>query len=45
MVALLSDPGELARQRTLARAHAAGNFGTAKVVDRYEALYRRLLGC
>jgi hypothetical protein len=29
----------------LARAHAAGNFSTTKVVDRYEALYRRLLGC
>ena len=45
VVALLSDAGELARQRTLARAHAANNFSTAKVVDRYEALYRRLLGC
>ncbi len=45
VVALLSDPGELARQRTLARAQAANNFSTAKVVDLYEALYRRLLGC
>ncbi|OYV90029.1 MAG: N-acetyl-alpha-D-glucosaminyl L-malate synthase BshA, partial [Acidobacteria bacterium 21-70-11] len=45
VLGLLSDPGELARQRLLARAQAADNFSTAKVVDRYEALYRRLLGC
>ena len=44
VIALLSDPGELARQRELARLRAVDDFGTARVVDRYEALYRRLLG-
>ncbi len=44
VLALLSDPRELARQRELARLRAVETFGTAKVVDRYEALYRRLLG-
>jgi L-malate glycosyltransferase len=43
VVALLSDPRELERQRELARVRAAEHFGTARVVDRYEALYRRLL--
>ena len=43
VVALLTDPGELARQRDRARQRAAENFSTAAVVDRYEALYRRLL--
>jgi len=42
-VALLADPRELDRQRELARVRAAETFGTARVVDRYEALYRRLL--
>jgi len=44
VVALLSDPQELARQRERARMRAIGEFGTTKVVDRYEALYHRLLG-
>ena len=44
VVALLSDPGELARQRKRARLRATETFSTTKVVDRYEALYRRLLG-
>jgi glycosyltransferase involved in cell wall biosynthesis len=44
IVTLLSDPRELVRQRELARHRAAENFGVAQVVDRYEALYRRLLG-
>jgi N-acetyl-alpha-D-glucosaminyl L-malate synthase BshA len=43
VVALLSDPQELARQRERARMRATGEFGTTKVVDRYEALYHRLL--
>ncbi|HVN74934.1 MAG TPA: N-acetyl-alpha-D-glucosaminyl L-malate synthase BshA [Thermoanaerobaculaceae bacterium] len=43
VAALLSDPRELARQRVLARDRAVRNFGVAKVVDRYEELYRRLL--
>jgi N-acetyl-alpha-D-glucosaminyl L-malate synthase BshA len=44
VIALLSDPQELARQRERARLRATGEFGTTKVVDRYEALYHRLLG-
>lgn len=40
---LLADPDALRRQGELARARAAGEFATAGVVDRYEALYRRLL--
>jgi len=44
VVTLLSDPRELARQRERARLRATETFSTAKVVDRYEALYRRLLG-
>jgi N-acetyl-alpha-D-glucosaminyl L-malate synthase BshA len=44
VVALLSDPRELARQRERARLRATETFSTAKIVDRYEALYRRLLG-
>jgi N-acetyl-alpha-D-glucosaminyl L-malate synthase BshA len=44
VVALLSDPRELGRQRERARSRATESFSTAKVVDRYEALYRRLLG-
>jgi N-acetyl-alpha-D-glucosaminyl L-malate synthase BshA len=44
IVALLGDPRELVRQRGLARARAVGCFGTDAIVDRYEALYRRLLG-
>ena len=39
---LLDDPVELARQKHLA-AQRAALFGTEPVVDRYEALYRRLL--
>jgi N-acetyl-alpha-D-glucosaminyl L-malate synthase BshA len=42
VTALLGDPGELARQKELARRRAAV-FSTDAVVDRYEALYRRLL--
>ena len=44
VVALLSDAGLLERQRELARLRATESFGTTGVVDRYEALYRRLLG-
>jgi L-malate glycosyltransferase len=44
VIGLLSDPQELARQRERARLRATGEFGTTKVVDRYEALYHRLLG-
>jgi glycosyltransferase involved in cell wall biosynthesis len=44
VVALLSDPRELATQRERARLRATGTFGTVQVVDRYEALYHRLLG-
>jgi L-malate glycosyltransferase len=43
VIALLADPKELARQGELARVRAAENFSTARVVERYEALYRRLL--
>ncbi|MGD1148769.1 MAG: N-acetyl-alpha-D-glucosaminyl L-malate synthase BshA [Thermoanaerobaculaceae bacterium] len=43
VISLLSDPRELARQRKLARSRAVEHFSVAKVVDRYEALYRRLL--
>jgi N-acetyl-alpha-D-glucosaminyl L-malate synthase BshA len=43
VIALLSDPRELARQKKLARSRAVENFSVAKVVDRYEDLYRRLL--
>ena len=39
---LLDDPVELARQKDLA-ARRAAVFSTDPVVDRYEALYRRLL--
>ncbi len=42
-VALLTDRGEHQRQRELARTRAATHFSTEKIVDRYEALYRRLL--
>ncbi len=42
-VALLSDPQELFQQRERARNRAATEFSTAKIVDQYEALYRRLL--
>jgi N-acetyl-alpha-D-glucosaminyl L-malate synthase BshA len=42
-IALLRDPGELARQKQLARRRAIDNFSTGPVVDVYEALYRRLL--
>jgi N-acetyl-alpha-D-glucosaminyl L-malate synthase BshA len=42
-VTLLADPQELFRQRERARNRAATEFSTAKIVDRYEALYRRLL--
>jgi hypothetical protein len=38
----LADPLELARQKELARRRA-NVFATQPVVDRYEALYRRLL--
>jgi len=41
-LALLRDPGELARQKVLAQRRAAV-FATDLVVDRYEDLYRRLL--
>jgi N-acetyl-alpha-D-glucosaminyl L-malate synthase BshA len=43
VIAVLSDPGELDRQRGLARRRATEEFSTRRVVDRYEALYRRLL--
>ncbi len=43
IVGLLSDPAELARQKELARARAIREFSTDLIVDRYEALYRRLL--
>lgn len=43
-VALLSDRSELARQKLLARQRAVEHFGTDRIVDRYEKLYRRLLG-
>jgi N-acetyl-alpha-D-glucosaminyl L-malate synthase BshA len=42
--ALLSDRSELARQKLLARQRAVEHFGTDRIVDRYEKLYRRLLG-
>jgi len=44
VVELLGDPAELERQRGLARERAVGEFGAEKVVPRYEALYRRLIG-
>jgi len=44
IVALLSNPRDQARQRELARLRATQHFGTDAVVDRYEALYRGLLG-
>jgi len=40
--AMLGDQVELARQKELARRRA-GEFGTEVVVDRYEAVYRRLV--
>jgi len=43
IVALLSDPLELRRQRALARRRAVESFGTDLIVDRYEELYRRLI--
>lgn len=43
IVGLLADPAELGRQKVLARQRAA-DFATGRVVDRYETLYRRLLG-
>jgi N-acetyl-alpha-D-glucosaminyl L-malate synthase BshA len=42
-IALLRDPGELARQRRLAHRRAVEHFSTGPVVDAYEAVYRRLL--
>jgi N-acetyl-alpha-D-glucosaminyl L-malate synthase BshA len=42
-VALLTNPAELMRQRSLAHRRAVEHFSTGPVVDRYEALYRRLL--
>jgi len=42
IVALLRDPGELARQKVLAKARAEV-FGTEAVVDRYEELYNHLV--
>ena len=42
IVELLGDQVELARQKELARRRA-GLFGTEVIVDRYEAVYRRLL--
>ncbi|MEW6338422.1 MAG: N-acetyl-alpha-D-glucosaminyl L-malate synthase BshA [Acidobacteriota bacterium] len=42
-ISLLSDPQELFQQRDRARNRAATEFSTAKIVDQYEALYRRLL--
>ncbi len=44
IVTLLSDPAELARQKGLARSRAVREFSTDLVVDRYESVYRRLLG-
>ncbi len=43
IVALLRDPAELARQKQRARQRAA-TFAAPRIVDRYEALYRRVLG-
>lgn len=43
-VTLLSDPQVLFQQRERARNRAMTEFSTAKIVDQYEALYRRLLG-
>jgi N-acetyl-alpha-D-glucosaminyl L-malate synthase BshA len=43
IVELFADAGELARQKQLAQRRAA-LFATGRVVDRYEELYRRLLG-
>lgn len=42
VVELLTDAGELARQKTLAHRRAMA-FATTPIVDRYEELYRRLL--
>lgn len=44
VLALLRDPAELARQKEAARRRAVEHFSTDAIVDRYEALYRRLLG-
>ena len=44
VVALLSDQAELARQKELARGRAIREFSTGPIVDRYESVYRRLLG-
>ena len=42
--ALLASPEALADQKRRAQARATGVFSTDRVVDRYESLYRRLLG-
>jgi hypothetical protein len=42
-IAWLRDRGELTRQKLLARQRAIDNFSTDRVVDVYEAVYRRLL--
>jgi N-acetyl-alpha-D-glucosaminyl L-malate synthase BshA len=41
---LLGDGRELAHQKLLARRRAVEDFGTERVVDQYEHLYRSLLG-
>lgn len=43
VIALLQDRRELLRQKELARKRAVEHFSTDLIVDRYEALYRRLL--
>ncbi|HNX51340.1 MAG TPA: N-acetyl-alpha-D-glucosaminyl L-malate synthase BshA [Thermoanaerobaculaceae bacterium] len=43
VIALLQDRAELLRQKELARRRAVEHFATDMIVDRYEALYRRLL--
>jgi len=43
VIELFGDQVELARQKELARRRA-GLFGTEVIVDRYEAVYRRLVG-
>lgn len=43
VVALLTDRREHARQAEFARMRAIDHFDTDTIVDRYEALYRRLL--
>ncbi|MFH1176430.1 MAG: N-acetyl-alpha-D-glucosaminyl L-malate synthase BshA [Acidobacteriota bacterium] len=43
VIELLRNPAELVRQRLLARRRASEHFSTDRIVDRYEALYRRLL--